>query len=174
MAVENGPPPWRGTRVSAGGRLLARALVTAALTFVLTACSSYRSGGPAAWVCLTVRIDYGGADVFDDMTVAKMIDLATGQVLYVSRDFAITYDHDGARGIYQDVRDCLPMASTGTKKLIAFYRPGVTEPWPECSGSANVSSSRCMPAPGDIVAETYVDIEEGSDLVVNMKMGESE
>lgn len=144
------------------------------LTFVLTACSSYRSGGPAAWVCLTVRIDYGGADVFDDMTVAKMIDLATGQVLYATQAAALSYDHDGARGIYQDFNVCLPMASTGTKKLIAFYRPGVTEVRPECEGVGDLYSNRCMPGPGDIVAETLVDIEDGADLVVNMKMGESE
>jgi hypothetical protein len=163
-----------GRRVWAKRWFRARTFSLAALSLVLAACSSYRSGGPAAWVCLTIRIDYGGADVFDDVTVAKMIDLATGQVLYVSRDSAITYDHDGARGIYQSARDCLPMASTGTKKLIAFYRPGMTEVRPECEGVGDLYSNRCMPGPGDIVAETLVDIEDGADLFVNMKMGESE
>jgi hypothetical protein len=151
-----------------------RALSLAALSLVLAACSSYRSGGPAEHVCLTIRIDYAGADVFDEITVAKLIDPPTGLTVYGGVGSAVTYNQAPSRGMLLVTRECFSVSSTGTKKLIAFYRPGVTEPRPECEGVANLFSSRCMPAPGDIVAETYVDIEEGSDLVVNMKMGESE
>jgi hypothetical protein len=163
-----------GRRVWAKRWFPARALSLAALSLVLAACSIFRSGGPAEHVCLTIRIDYAGADVFDEITVAKLIDPPTGVVISGGLGSAATFNKNPSRGLVFLTRECFSVSSTGTKKLIAFYRPGVTEPWPECSGSANVSSNRCMPAPGDIVAETYVDIEEGSDLVVTMKMGESE
>jgi hypothetical protein len=163
-----------GRRVWAKRWFPARTFSLAALSLVLTACSSYRSGGPARSVCLTIRIDYAGADVYDDITVAKMIDPPTGLTVYGGMGSAVTYNQAPSRGMLLVTRECFSVSSTGTKKLIAFYRPGVTEPRPECEGVANLFSSRCMPAPGDIVAETYVDIEEGSDLVVNMKMGESE
>ena len=154
--------------------LPARAFSTAALAIVLMACSSYSSGGPARSVCVTIRIDYAGADVYDDITVAKMIDPATGQTVYAGVGSASTFNRHPSRGAIVLTQECFAASSTGTKKLVAFYRPGVTEPRKECESSGDLFSSRCMPVPGDVVAETYVDIEEGSDLVVNMKMGETE
>ncbi len=148
-------------------------LSVAAVSLVLAACSSYRSGGPASSVCLTVRIDYAGADVYDEITVVKMIDLATGQTVYASWDTALAYDSDGARGSFVQVRECIAAKSTGTKQVIAFYRPGGVEPREECETSGDLFSNRCMPRPGDVVAETYVDIAEGDDLVVKLNMGDS-
>jgi hypothetical protein len=140
---------------------------------LLAACSSYSSGGPARSVCLVFKIDYAGADVFDEITVVKIIDLSSGKTVYASLGSAFLNDHDGARGFVAHAHGCARFPSTGTKKVVAFYRPGMTEVRAECVGSANLFSSRCMPGPGDIVAETFVDIEEGDDLVVELTMGES-
>ena len=101
---------------------------------------------------MTVRIDYAGADVYDEITVVKMIDLATGQTVYASWDTALAYDSDGARGSFVQVRECIAAKSTGTKKVIAFYRPGGVEPREECETSGDLFSNRCMPRPGDVVA----------------------
>ena len=140
---------------------------------LFASCSEYRSGPPAERVCFTFRIDYD-ANVTEDVTVIKVLDLSSGQTLFSTLGSAFYFDDDGLNGTIAIVRNCTSVASTGTKKVIAFYGRGEFSPRAECVGAANIDSNACMPRPGDVVAETHVDIAEGDDLTIRLTMGESE
>ena len=144
-----------------------------AIPFLLCAvlgCSGYLTGGPAKEVCFTVRIDFGGTAFVEEMTVVKVLDLSTGQAVFARAASAWFFNRDGALDSIGFLKDCVATSSTGTKKVIAFYHPGENDTRPECSPGGNIASSLCMPGPGDVVAETYVDIADGDDLTIEMTM----
>ena len=147
-----------------------RAISLVLALFGFLGCSGYLTGGPAKEICFTIRIDFGGPQVHEDWTIVKGLDLATGSTVFSSSGSAWYFNRAGGPGGVATVRECGPTSSTGTKKFIAFYRPGQRELRPECKAGGNLDSNICMPGPGDVVAETYVDIADGDDLTVDMTM----
>lgn len=100
----------------------------------------------------------------------KIIDPASGVSLAAGLVPAYLVDESPRDGQLAYQTACSAFSSTGTKRAIAFYRPGERDVRPDCATYGNLVSDRCMPKPGDYVAEAIVDIVEGETTVVKLTM----
>lgn len=104
------------------------------------------------------------------MTVVKVIDPPSGVTLDWAFGNSFFFDTTPREGTIALVEGCSRFESSGTKRVIAFYRPGERDLRAECTGYGNLISDRCMPKPGDIVAEDLVEIVNNQPTTVRLVM----